>query len=299
MAPKPVKPKERQTVKPSSQKAMADTSGGSLADFKNILFNTPQRAVNNLIDVVKSTPLGIATQTAAKGVNTFKTKGYKAAVTEQAKIAGITLAIEAATAGAGAVGSKVIPKVVQSGIPARIANKVTGQKVLVHGTPDFEQLIGNKLMPKAGSPGSPTEKVVFGYNPEFKGSGNADYLEGSVRQYTGPKGGAVIAKFPKKSLKKLEYEAHNSGLVNHMAAKGNPVDPKNPPWVLSESPAKIVAKVPVNSGDFKNQLAKELKRAGAPLRDSNREEGIARMLNKVKQQKLIKQQRISDKNSPV
>ncbi len=72
---------------PNPQPAVSDTSGGSLADFKNMLLNTPERAANNLLNVVKSTPLGIATQTAIKGVNTFKSEGYKAAVKEQAKIA--------------------------------------------------------------------------------------------------------------------------------------------------------------------------------------------------------------------
>lgn len=169
--------------------------------------------------------------------------------------------IGAATGGGIVAAQKGIRATVNTGIPARIGNRVTGQKVLVHGTPDFEKLIGNRLMPKAGSPGSPTEKVVFGYNPQFKGSGSADYLEGSVKQYTGPKGGAIIAKFPKKSLKNLEYQENNAGLVNQMAAKGNPLDPKNPPWVLSKSPARIVAKVPVAGGDFKNQLARELRLA--------------------------------------
>ena len=186
--------------------------------------------------------------------------------------------IGAATGGGIVAAQKGIRATVNTGIPARIGNRVTGQKVLVHGTPDFEKLIGNRLMPKAGSPGSPTEKVVFGYNPQFKGSGSADYLEGSVKQYTGPKGGAIIAKFPKKSLKNLEYQENNAGLVNQMAAKGNPLDPKNPPWVLSKSPARIVAKVPVAGGDFKNQLARELRLAGAPLRDSTREKAIAKML---------------------
>jgi len=196
--------------------------------------------------------------------------------------------IGAATGGGIIAAQKGIRAAVNSGIPARIGNKVTGQKVLVHGTPDFEKLIGNKLMPKAGSPGSPTEKVVFGYNPQFKGSGSADYLEGSVKQYTGPKGGAIIAKFPKKSLKNLEYQESNAGLVNQMAAKGNPLDPKNPPWVLSKSPARIVAKVPVAGGDFKNQLARELKLAGAPLRDSTREKAIERLLRERASKKYNK-----------
>lgn len=95
----------------------ANPPGGSLADFKNILFNTPQRAANNIINVVKSTPLGIATQNAIKGVNTFKEKGYKAAVTEQAKIAGITLATEAATAGAGGLAVTALKPVVRRAQP--------------------------------------------------------------------------------------------------------------------------------------------------------------------------------------
>jgi hypothetical protein len=164
MAPKkPVKPKERQTVKPASQKAVADTSGGSLASFKNILLNTPERAANNLLNVVKSTPLGIATQTAIKGANTFKEKGYKAAVTEQAKIAGVTLAIEAATAGAGAVGSKVIPKVVQSGLPARLVNIVKRETPLLHGSPLSKLPV---IKPQTGSKTFPKDKVAYGWNAE-------------------------------------------------------------------------------------------------------------------------------------
>jgi hypothetical protein len=211
-----------------------------------------------------------------------------------AKSVGVDAVVALTAALGGKAASSAANAIARSGIVPRVVNKATGQQVLVHGTPDFEKLIGNRLMPKAGSPGSPDEKVVFGYNPQFKGSGTADYLEGSVKQYTGPKGGAVIAKFPKKSLKNLEYQENNPGLVNQMAAKGNPVDPKNPPWVLSQSPARIVAKVPVAGGDFKNQLAKELKLAGAPLRDATRERAIAKLLRERSYKKSIK-----DQNSPV
>ena len=85
----------------------------NLSDFKDAVLNTPERAAKNLFNVAKSTPLGIATQTAVKGANTYKNKGYKAAVTEQAKIAGIQIGSEIA----GNVAGKVVGKAVSSAAP--------------------------------------------------------------------------------------------------------------------------------------------------------------------------------------
>lgn len=80
----------------------------NLADFKQAVLNTPQRAVKNAVNVAKSTPIGVAVQTANKGYSTFKNKGYKAAVAQQAQIAGIQLATEAAGLAAGKVAGKAI-----------------------------------------------------------------------------------------------------------------------------------------------------------------------------------------------
>lgn len=172
--------------------AVSDTSGGSLADFKKTLLNTPERAANNLLNVVKSTPLGIATQTAIKGVNTFKSEGYKAAVKEQAKIAGTTLAIQAAGSVAGAAASKVIPKIAQSGLPQRLANTLKRETVVLHGTGEVLKNPktnapyrfdakgkpldkGAVLQPRAGSPALPDTPAVFGWNPKYlDGMGNVE-----------------------------------------------------------------------------------------------------------------------------
>ena len=152
---------------------------------------------------------------------------------------------------------------VKSGVTARAWNKLTRQQVLVHGTP--AKIQGKYLKPAAGSPGSPNEAVVFGHNPRYRGSKQS--VPPYAREYGATsEGSAVIAKVKKSSLKKIKYQKDNPGTVNNMAAKGNPLDPKNPPWLMSKKPAKIITKVPVSSKNFDKELADALRRAGAPLR---------------------------------
>jgi len=227
MAKKPVKPTERQTVKPASQKAVADTSGGSLASFKNILFNTPERAANNLLNVVKSTPLGIATQNAITGVNTFKEKGYKAAVTEQAKIAGVALATEAAGAGVGYVAGKVIKAGVTAAAPsvAKLLAKTNlsselapGQSLVLHfsDNPSLTTIKDiQKLRNKGGNFGSNFDSTkisppgaTYGYGPldKFK---TITEVQGAIEEAQTSKIRALIQG------EKREYTLY--------AAKANPL----------------------------------------------------------------------------
>ena len=86
----------------------------NLSDFKDAVLNTPERAVTNITNVVKSTPIGIAVQNAAKGYTTYKNEGYKAAVTQSAKTAATQLATEAIGYGAG----KVVTKTVSAAAPS-------------------------------------------------------------------------------------------------------------------------------------------------------------------------------------
>lgn len=154
--------------------------------------------------------------------------------------------IGVSSAGVGRLAGRAIAR---TGVPARIANVVTRQKVIVHGTPNRIQ--GNFIRPAAGSPGSPNEAVVFGWNPRHKGS--KQFVPSSAREYTQGTGSAVVAKVPKSSLKSIHAE------------KGN-VGAKQTPWVVSKSPARVVSQVPANSKNYESELAKALKRAGAPLR---------------------------------
>lgn len=282
---------------PNPQPAVSDTSGNNLADFKNMLLNTPERAANNLLNVVKSTPLGIATQTAIKGVNTFKSEGYKAAVKEQAKIAGTTLAIQAATSAAGAAASKVIPKIAQSGLPQRLANTLKRETVVLHGTGEVLKNPktgvpyrfdakgkpldkGAILQPRAGSPALPDTPAVFGWNPKYlDGMGS---VENQLQIYS-------------QQQRSFGYAADTPGFVpqNQVVvgtAKTKTVRPQDSNDAIQEvlGPVKIkqIVKTDQPLMQYYNQLSEVTKKAGAKTAHGGYKDKVERAIkNKIEKTK--------------
>jgi len=80
--------------------------------------------------------------------------------------------------GAAKAAPGVAKAIKSSGGPARIANAVTGKKVVVHGSPTTKI---KSIKPTSGSPGAPTETVGWGWNPARKGS--SQYLVGNAQEY--------------------------------------------------------------------------------------------------------------------
>ncbi len=154
------------------------------------------------------------------------------------KTAAVNLGAAAAGVGAAKVVGKAASKVVESGVPAKVVNKLTGQQVMVHGTPN--QISGGFISPRAGSPASPTEPVVFGWNPKKKFeidvvNNPLDYAKGSGR--------VVVGKVSKSAVSVGDTDA----------------------ILKSTKPVKIVGQVkaPGNFTEYDAELRRMLKRAGA------------------------------------
>jgi hypothetical protein len=92
-------------------------------------------------------------------------KGNKA-LAKQAAVNAAALGASAAVGYGVSKAAGAIPKVVESGIIPRVTNKITRQSILVHGT--NKPIVGNKLIPYAGSVESPNVAVVYAVNPNNK-----------------------------------------------------------------------------------------------------------------------------------
>jgi len=165
---------------------------------------------------------------------------------------------------AGAVGAKAAQvagrAVAATGIPARVVNKLTGETVIVHGTP--HKLVGKTLNPTRGSRANPDEVVLFGWNPKSKNAyGN---LERSAAQYSRVSGRGDY-------VERLDFQ-RNVVIAKVKKSKTDLGKPgSNPDIIQSSAPAKIVSvvKAPkageVSEEVYRKQLHAALRKAGAPI----------------------------------
>lgn len=170
-----------------------------------------------------------------------------------------TAAIDLAAGAAGRVvtkGASIAARaVVKTGVPARVANKVTGQTVFVHGSPTPNL---SKLETFAGSRALPNEKVVYGWDPSTNNAQNwLTKNSATIINARGNNASSVyIAKAPTKSVK-------------------NRADDVNWNVVTSSTPAKVVKELPIpsNIGDeysetfkqFDKRVLDAVKQAGGKL----------------------------------
>ena len=168
--------------------------------------------------------------------------GVPGAGTQAAKEASVSY-VTGAAVGYGV--GKVVGKVVQSGRVvnpvAAVKNKLTGQTVMVHGSP----VSGLKqINPRTGSTMAPEESVVFGWNPRVRNA-KTDIPTG-VTQYTYGEGvgsgSAYVVQVPKSATKK----------------RGDIL----PQYLTSTQPGKVVAEVPANTSNLSDQIQRQLRRAG-------------------------------------
>jgi hypothetical protein len=190
-------------------------------------------------------------QAALRDIENFKQGG--SLPTNVMKTAAVNLAVGAAGAKAAQVAGRAA---VATGIPARAANKLTGRAVMVHGT--GERLVGKQLRPRAGSPGSPSDAMVFGWNPMSKNS--SQWLPENAANYSNRVGGegppdynVVIGKV-KKSKTDLGKPGSNPNIIRSSA----PVDIKQ----VVKSPGATG----VSYETYAKELERALKKAGAPTR---------------------------------
>ena len=172
--------------------------------------------------------------------------------------------------GAAKAAPGVAKAIKSTGGPARIANAVTGKKVVVHGSPTSKI---KSIKPTSGSPGAPTETVGWGWNPARKGS--KQYLVGNAQEYAKGKGSIYVAK-AKRSATKFS-EGSDKAITK------------------STKPMKVVAEIKV-AGKKQSQIDKEvrtaLRGAGSRVKGTGAE-------GKIKQVKTKAQYKKSNKNSPV
>jgi hypothetical protein len=177
--------------------------------------------------------------------------------------------IGAATGGGIVAAQKGIRAAANTGIPARIGNRVTGQKVVVHGSPITGM---KKIEPRSGSNQLPEKTVMFGWDPQKKGMD--ERITRAAGQYitknqSGKPGSVYVAK-----IKKSEIVTPQSLL--------------NTPQVVSKSSAKVVKEIPVSNKSFKqldDEVKKQLRLSGAPARPyvSRTADTAEKTINKLKQ----------------
>jgi hypothetical protein len=131
-----------------------------------------------------------------------------------------------------------------TGAPAKLANIVTGKKVVVHGSPTKNI---KRINPTSGSRGAPTETVGWGWNPAKKGMKTA--IANNAQGYSQGSGSLYVAKASKRATKFAE----GSGKAITKSTK----------------PMKVVKEIQV-SGKSQTQIQKELKdalkKSGSPAK---------------------------------
>ena len=206
-------------------------------------------------------------------------------------------ALDLAITGGAAVAAKGVQlginAAANSGIPARIGNKITGQTVLVHGSP----VTGIKQIYPSLSTARPTEFRVFGMRTDVpldvqgatqdvvttyaKGSSWKNASRGEI-----PKSGGSIyvIKTPKKTTELPAYP--NKPSKPKTTADGRPLIEFKPPVATSSaSPGKVAGEVTLRGktpGEVQAALRAELKKAGAKVQPNI----VEKMMTKAEAKKL-------------
>jgi len=213
-------------------------------------------------------------------------------LTELSKSAAVDALITGSAYVAGKGIELGINSAIKSGIPARIGNKLTGQTVLVHGSP----VRGIQELKPSYSRAMPNEKRVFGMRTDVplnvQGSTQSvvtGYAEGSSwvdRGIQPPAGGGSIyvVKTPKKTTDLPAYP--KTSKTPQFTESGRPII-QFPPSVAtsSASPGKVVGEVTLqgkNPSVVAEMLKQELKKAGAKVEPNI----IEKMMSKAEAKKL-------------
>jgi len=175
------------------------------------------------------------------------------------KTAAVNLGAAAAGVGAAKVAGKAASKVVESGVPAKVVNKVTGQQVILHGSPvknirTLQPLTSSKMAPNV------PVKTLYGMNPETGQTENlGKFVDAYARQGgRGAKlkvdspGSIYVAKVPKSSIVNPASIGPNAKVA----------------IVSARSTGKVVKEIPVSGlseADLQQRVIQAVKRAGAKV----------------------------------
>jgi hypothetical protein len=177
--------------------------------------------------------------------------GVPGAGTQAAKEAAVSYVTGAAAGyGVGKVATKVAGRVVESGVPARVVNKVTGQKVVVHGSP-VSRL--TKIEPRVGSNQLPESSVMFGWDPSKKGMQNQ--ITRQAGKYTSKNQGSQVGSLYVTSIKKSDVVTPDKLL--------------NTGQVVSKGSGQVLKEIPASGKGFREidaELQRQLRRFGAPAK---------------------------------
>jgi hypothetical protein len=174
------------------------------------------------------------------------------------------------TAGMGRVVSK-------TGVPARVVNKLTGQKVVVHASP---QTGLNRIDPRLGSNQLPDKNVVFGWDP--KKSGMRDQITRLSGRYVSKQEGQSAGSIYVTSIRKSEIVT--------------PQNLANTGQVVSRGSGRVVSEIPVSgktTAQVNAELQRQLRLAGAVSKPavSRTADAAERVRSKVGQTFMTKAQK--------
>jgi hypothetical protein len=197
--------------------------------------------------------------------------------TALAKTAAIDLAAGAAGAGVGKAAVGVGRVVSKTGVPARVVNKLTGQKVVVHASP---QTGLNRIDPRLGSNQLPDKNVVFGWDP--KKSGMRDQITRLAGRYVSKQEGQSAGSIYVTSIRKSEIVT--------------PQNLANTGQVVSRGSGRVVSEIPVSgktTAQVNAELQRQLRLAGAVSKPtvSRTADAAERVRSKVGQTFMTKAQK--------
>jgi hypothetical protein len=204
-------------------------------------------------------------------------KAVAAGPTQLAKTAAIDLAAGAVGAGVGKAAVGVGRVVSKTGVPARVVNKLTGQKVVVHASP---QTGLNRIDPRLGSNQLPDKNVVFGWDP--KKSGMRDQITRLAGRYVSKQEGQSAGSIYVTSIRKSEIVT--------------PQNLANTGQVVSRGSGRVVSEIPVSgktTAQVNAELQRQLRLAGAVSKPavSRTADAAERVRSKVGQTFMTKAQK--------
>jgi hypothetical protein len=197
--------------------------------------------------------------------------------TNLAKTAAVNLAAGAVGAGVGKAAVGMGRVVSKTGVPARVVNKLTGQKVVVHASP---QTGLNRIDPRLGSNQLPDKNVVFGWDP--KKSGMRDQITRLSGRYVSKQEGQSAGSIYVTSIRKSEIVT--------------PQNLANTGQVVSRGSGRVVSEIPVSgktTAQVNAELQRQLRLAGAVSKPavSRTADAAERVRSKVGQTFMTKAQK--------
>jgi hypothetical protein len=282
--------------KPHRSKSAVNTQNAAKAKGPKPLTKAEQWLKDNppnrqgIVDEVKSmlSPKNLtganAIQAAIKGDGMSTTERITTGLT--GVVQGLSFAV------GGKAGKPAVEGIKNTGVPARIANKVKGETVVVHGT--GRPIVGNTINPRAGSAYSPTEPAAFAWDTRFAEgkTGGQDWIHGNVQEYSNrPYYDPKLGK---------EVSGQGNIVIGKTKMKDAIKDLTGDGVIASKKPIKItkvIKEEPIGGKIYeqREKFIQELKRAGVKTKSGP----VKSMLDKAEAAKLAKRQRKANKNSPV